>query len=407
MRRGGGGIDFTTHHNLEIAELKAMHAVTQQLTRAAEALARAARGGGGGGGLTLSQAGGGGGGLMLSRAGGRGGAASNDAQSLAKAIQDQEKAYKKQLRDQEKADKKQLREEKERRQAYDKQLHETALTLGAFATIVVTGALAVQRFSQQLATAGAVALSTGGTRGQVAGLSTTLAAAGISAEEIPGIAARVRALRGGGRAAAELGFQPSREIAPDLNEAAGLQEVVRQILDPLISEETALGKARLAELEQLLELRQIQREHGSELAKEAEFRRQLADPQATHNATEFNYQLRNISGSFSELGQAFGQLLLPGLNFILQNLADSAKGWALIADWLAGIFGFKKPGGAAPGQAQHTQAVNDNTAALKNLERQWANAGPRTNAAVPAGLGSEALEHFLAGEYFRLGGLAP
>ncbi len=243
----------------------------------------------------------------------------------------------------------------------------------------------------------------GGSREEQLRLRALGAAAGLEESQLGQLIAEMRMQRGrpGGRAAAELGFLPSRDIDPFLNEPKAILESLQRLFKA--SDEAALALTKIAPfLAPFLRLRGQER-----LIKQTE--------RTTSTMDRFGVSQKRAIEIQSEFDVAIQQATFRLQQFVVL-VADFSSKIGVVRDFFKKVLITDRPRFATSGTKdtadkqleaaeQQVQALNRNTTALNLGRTTPIGGGPRARGALPRGLGTRALNEALKNGSITAGGI--
>lgn len=248
----------------------------------------------------------------------------------------------------------------------------------------------------------------GGTSEEQTRLRAIGAAIGLRESQMAQLVAELRQQRGGGRAAVELGFVPSREADPFYNEARGYLQAFDRMMR--MSEEQARAVTRNAQgLEPVLRLRgneEFLQRVGRQI--QALDRLGISQERAADIQERYNVVVHTWTLAFQNAVVTIDDFITRVQNFIPTNLTAQGFAGNALARGLSTLFGNKGPQAAqkeAESRERQTAAIERNTAALEQARTTPIGGGAQARNAIPAGLGGMALNRALANGSVRVGGI--
>jgi hypothetical protein len=288
---------------------------------------------------------------------------------------------------------------------------------------------AVELSERQMASFARIAAVSGGTMAQAGRAGGAL---GLAGEDPASVAARARSLR------ERLATSPYAQAAFGtftlpagtgqlINEARLFNEVSRQIIFGR-SAEAARMKAQIAGLEELLPLRNADRQLTEEALNLAERRAAFVSAESRRDLANLNalrYANREREGIFRDSATRLFVPFMEGLERVKATNLDvwgavaraaeaagkKAGGWSSVFERMSPflavmdtLFGLRDraPAKKDP-QAELAERIVDLAHEMSMWRREMAGGGPRARAAVPPGLRGMALEEGLRARALRLG----
>ena len=278
--------------------------------------------------------------------------------------------------------------------------------LGVAAVAVSALAVATKGAAEALANFGRLQTGLGATTAETALLRVIGGALGIS--DIRGMAGRMQTALSSGLGAAmaaRLGVGPQVELGQGINLGQIAVRVIEDIRAARTQEE-ALGRARIAGVEELAEVWSMTRHEYEQMREEARELSRSFTPQRIREAREFNQELDRFSRNIERIKIGAASAVLPGANRFLEDLRAESQGGDRLknrTDWL------QENARAAKAQNHSLEKNTDAANRLADELRQTNGifgGGGRARAAIPAQFGPGggfALSKALRSHAVRLG----